>query len=162
MFKREYRPYPNKSHVIIGLALLWLVNLAFHRQYGVSEIQRINPRRSWGTDVCGFPQPINYSEPHGCLLQSPVDPSLKAVGVVEPYSQCNYFTENFVRAYCGVEKETHEVVRRLVTPSDVVMEVGARQGELQGGRNCHQKNMELLRIHRTSFLLREMQLLLIE
>ena len=142
MFRRQYRP--NKSHVIIGFAFLCLVSLACHRQYGISEIQGINPRRSWGTDVCGFPQPIDYSEPHGCLLQSPVDPGSQAEGVVEPYSQCNYFTENFVRAYCGVERHTHEVVRRLVTPSDVVLEVGARQRELEGGRNWHWKNMELL------------------
>ena len=115
--------------MVIVVAFLWLASLAFIRQYETqTQIQRINPRRSWGTDVCGFPLPMNYSEPHGCLLQSPVDPGLKAEGVKEPYSQCNYFTENFVQAYCRVERDTHEVVRRLVTPSDVVLEVGARYG----------------------------------
>ena len=77
MLIRQFRSHIR--HVVLGLVFLWFVNLAFIRQYGVS-IQRINPRRSWGTDVCGFPQPINYSEPHGCILQSPVDKDRKAEG----------------------------------------------------------------------------------
>ena len=117
----------HKNYVVIGVAFIWLASLAFIKQYE-TQIQRINPRRSWGTDVCGFPLPMNYSEPHGCLLQSPVGPGLQAEGVKGPYNECNYFTENFVRAYCGVETSTHEVVRKLVTPSDVVLEVGARYG----------------------------------
>ncbi len=125
MLIRQFRSHIR--HVVLGLVFLWFVNLAFIRRYGIS-LQRINPRRSWGTDVCGFPQPINYSEPHGCILQSPVDPDAKAEGVKRPCNQCNYFTENFVRAYCCVEEDTHAVVRRLVTPSDVVLEVGARYG----------------------------------
>ena len=78
--------------------------------------------------MCGFPQPINYSAPHGCFLQSPIDKTLPAEGVRGPYSRCNYFTENFVRAYCSVEEETHVVVRKLITPGDVVLEVGSRYG----------------------------------
>ena len=113
------------SHVIICSAFFWLVTLAFHTRSRIS-IQRINSRRSWGTDVCGFPQPISYSEPHGCFLQSPVAEGYPTEAVKA--GVCNYFTENFVRAYCWVEEETHEVVRRLITPWDVVLEVGSRYG----------------------------------
>ena len=42
------------------------------------------------------------------------------------YLNCNFFNENFMRAYCGVEAATHDAVRKVVTPEDVVLEVGAR------------------------------------
>ena len=48
-------------------------------------------------------------------------------GVPDPPS-CDFFTENFSRAWCGVETETHMAVRKLITPSDQVMEVGSRYG----------------------------------
>ena len=42
------------------------------------------------------------------------------------YLNCNFFNENFMRAYCGVEAAAHDAVRKVVTPEDVVLEVGAR------------------------------------
>ena len=42
------------------------------------------------------------------------------------YPNCNFFNENFMRAHCGVEVATHLAVREVVTPEDVVLEVGAR------------------------------------
>ena len=45
---------------------------------------------------------------------------------VTDYPNCNFFNENFMRAHCGVEVATHLAVREVVTPEDVVLEVGAR------------------------------------
>ena len=42
------------------------------------------------------------------------------------YPNCNFFNENFMRAHCSVEVATHLAVREVITPEDVVLEVGAR------------------------------------
>ena len=48
-----------------------------------------------------------------------------ATGVID-HKNCNFFTENFVRAYCGVEYDIHLAVRNLIGPDDVVLEIGSR------------------------------------
>ena len=45
-----------------------------------------------------------------------------------PEDGCDFFTENFTPAWCGVETETIRAVRQLVLPSDGVLEVGSRYG----------------------------------
>ena len=45
---------------------------------------------------------------------------------VTDYPNCNFFNENFMRAHCSVEVATHLAVREVITPEDVVLEVGAR------------------------------------
>ena len=48
------------------------------------------------------------------------------VNCKKDYLNCNFFNENFMRAHCGVEVATHLAVREVITPEDVVLEVGAR------------------------------------
>ena len=42
------------------------------------------------------------------------------------YLNCNFFTENFVRAFCGIETEIHDIIKQIIKPSDVVLEIGSR------------------------------------
>ena len=46
---------------------------------------------------------------------------------VNHYDHCNFFTENFVSAYCNIERATHDMVKTMIGPSDVVLEIGSRQ-----------------------------------
>ena len=95
--------------------------------------------------MCGYPLPHNYQTPFGCILNSiqregeavihsfhlpdfTLWPSDQPPRGVSSYQQCDFFTENFVRAYCNVEHDIHSAVRRLIQPSDVVLEVGSRYG----------------------------------
>ena len=32
-----------------------------------------NTIQSWGADVCGYPQPTDYTQPRGCILLSEAD-----------------------------------------------------------------------------------------
>ena len=45
---------------------------------------------------------------------------------VDHYDHCNFFTEDFVSASCNVEKWTHEMVKTMIGPTDVVLEIGSR------------------------------------
>ena len=45
---------------------------------------------------------------------------------VREYDDCNFFTENFVSASCYVEKDAHDMVKAMITPSDIVLELGSR------------------------------------
>ena len=44
------------------------------------------------------------------------------------YKLCDFFTENFYPASCEVEFLTVEAVRRVIQPSDSVLEIGSRYG----------------------------------
>jgi len=84
-------------------------------------------RKSFGIDVCGYPLPTNYSEPQGCILKAlPRKEFKRPPEGVNHYDHCNFFTENFVSAYCNIEKATHDMVKTMIGPSDVVLEIGSR------------------------------------
>ena len=93
--------------------------------------------------MCGYPLPHDYQAPFGCILNSIqregeavihsfhlghfiLRPPDQAPRGISSYQQCDFFTENFVRAYCNVEQATHSAVRKLIQPSDTVLEVGSR------------------------------------
>ena len=71
-------------------------------------VQLLDRHRSWGVDVCGAPLTGNKSEPHGCLLKSSAEPHRPAEAVTGDPFYCNYFEENFSRAHCPIERDTHE------------------------------------------------------
>ena len=94
--------------------------------------------------MCGYPLPADHTQPRGCILVSEARkggayciysiqkiiikmecPDRQAEPVTD-YPNCNFFNENFMRAHCSVEVATHLAVREVVTPEDVVLEVGAR------------------------------------
>ena len=70
---------------------------------------------------------MEHREPHGCFLRSLAEKERPAEGVKD-YSACNFLAENFVPASCNIEKETHLAVRNVITPQDVVLEIGGRYG----------------------------------
>ena len=53
---------------------------------------------------------------------------VKAVGYEGDLVGCDFFDENFQRAYCNVEGDMHMIVNQVLDPEDVVMEVGGRYG----------------------------------
>ena len=99
--------------------------LVFRNSTNIS-LQLLDRHRSWGVDVCGAPLSGNKSEPHGCLLKSSASAERPAEAVTGDPAYCNYFEENFSRAYCPIERATWEAVRRVVTRGDTVLEIGAR------------------------------------
>ena len=93
--------------------------------------------------MCGYPLPADHTQPRGCILVSEArkgganilfrilfDIDIRCADwpaePVTDYANCNFFNENFMRAHCGVEVATHLAVREVITPEDVVLEVGAR------------------------------------
>ena len=92
--------------------------------------------------MCGYPLPADHTQPRGCILVSEARKGGANIAIdiniiemecadrpaepVTDYPNCNFFNENFMRAYCGVEAAAHDAVRKVVTPEDVVLEVGAR------------------------------------
>ena len=50
---------------------------------------------------------------------------MQAVGVTKSdLSQCSFLDENMRPADCRIEQDLHRLARQLVTPQDVVLEVG--------------------------------------
>ena len=111
-------------NIIIFCGILILI-LVFRNSTNIS-LQLLDRHRSWGVDVCGAPLSGNKSEPHGCLLKSSASAERPAEAVTGDPAYCNYFEENFSRAYCPIERATWEAVRRVVTRGDTVLEIGAR------------------------------------
>ena len=56
------------------------------------------------------------------------------------YKLCDFFTENFYPASCEVEFLTVEAVRRVIQPSDSVLEIGSRYGSTTCEVAVRQKN----------------------
>ena len=95
------------------------VNLSKHDFHALSSL------RSWGIDVCGSPMDQEPLKAHGCILRNE-DHEGRPVQGVEGYPHCFFFRENFDRAYCATEMLTHDVVRKIIEPQDVVLEIGSR------------------------------------
>ena len=83
--------------------------------------------QSWGEDLCGSPLPHHYRTVQGCLIKSRHRPGLSP-RALSTSQQCDFFTENFYPADCDIEQLTHEAVRRVIQPSDSVLEIGSRYG----------------------------------
>ena len=81
--------------------------------------------------MCGYPLPHDYRAPFGCILNSIQREGESVIHSfhlaqfilttldqpprgISSYHQCDFFTENFVRAYCNVEHDTHTAVRNRV------------------------------------------------
>ena len=80
-----------------------------------------------------------------------------AVNCKKDYLNCNFFNENFMRAYCGVEAAAHDAVRKVVTPEDVVLEVGARYPHYVSVEMCRMMVTLLSRYGTTTCLVAAMQ-----
>ena len=89
--------------------------------YSYSYLQSLGPQ------VCGEDSEPGSSSSLGCILESGHYPDKPAQPVEDP-RYCNFFNENFVKAYCSVEWDMHLLVREFIHPTDIVMEFGGRYG----------------------------------
>ena len=80
----------------------------------------------YGVDVCGdFSLDQDPLKAHGCILQNEEQKGRPAQGV-EGYQHCFFFQENFDMAFCAIEELMHDVVKKIIEPEDVVLEIGSR------------------------------------
>lgn len=82
---------------------------------------------------------VSPSDSIGCILETLHDPVRPPKSVQDPYA-CDFFNEFFNRAACFVEKETHLLVKQLINPKDVVLELGGRYGSTTCAVAVEQKN----------------------
>ena len=69
---------------------------------------------------------VTLSKSFLSLLSCPASLELPPRGA--SFGLCDFFTENFYPASCDVEFLTVEAVRRVIQPSDSVLEIGSRYG----------------------------------
>ena len=107
------------------LLVILIVHQAILSTTNPSDFHALSSHRSWGVDVCGYPLDQDPRKAHGCILQNENHEGRTVQGV-EGYQHCLFFRENFDMAFCAVEKGTHDVVRKVIEPDDVVLEIGSR------------------------------------
>lgn len=111
-----------KHVVIIFLVFMFSVTLFRGRGGGRGkQTQYISPSPCFESDSAS-------SNSTGCILESSHDPDRPPNAVKFPPNTCNFFTEYFQRAYCNVEWDTHLLVKQIIRPTDIVLEVGGRYG----------------------------------
>ena len=89
------------------------------------DFHALSAIRPWGVDVCAFPFDQDPETANGCIIKNENHVGRSVQGV-EGYPNCLFFRENFDMASCLVEKLTHDAVKKIIEPEDVVLEIGSR------------------------------------
>lgn len=107
-----------KPAIILLLLLVFIVSMYSH-----TETERIRKTSNLSPSPCEVPTKGSL----GCVLETTHDPSRPPKSDMFP-KPCEFFDENFQRAYCNVEYDMHELVGQIIRPTDTVLELGGRYG----------------------------------
>jgi len=104
------------------LLLIWVFIVSM---YSPTETERIRKTSVFSPSPCEGTEFKTRSL--GCVLETNYDPRRPPKSDEEP-KPCEFFDENFQRAYCNVERDMHQLVRQIIRPTDTVLELGGRYG----------------------------------